>query len=166
MVRLFFSMIRLSQILTYSSIAILFLSGFASEAFADSAQILDNFKANQKRILFENVPFATGNANDIFLEEYIMNGLSGVMKKLDETKTQYEDQKEIISSRRATLEEFLKQTDADIANKLAEIAQTEATISAKQSEISIKQNSMVELQQRIVKNKHVILEYLAYIYTK
>lgn len=166
MVRLFFSMIRLSQILTYSSIAILFFSGFASEIFADSAQILDNFKANQKRILFENVPFATGNANDIFLEEYIMNGLSGVMKKLDETKAQYEDQKEIISSRRATLEEFLKQTDADIANKLREIAQTEATISAKQSEISIKQNSMVELQQRIVKNKHVILEYLAYIYTK
>jgi septal ring factor EnvC (AmiA/AmiB activator) len=95
-----------------------------------------------------------------------MNGLSGVMRKIEETKGQYEQQKDLMTSRRVTLEQFLLQIDASIAKTLDEIATTENTIMVKQSEISVKQNAMAELQRKIVKNKHVILEYLSYIYTK
>ena len=132
----------------------------------DSWRVLDAFKSEQKRLLFENVPFWDGQQQDLLLEEYRMNGLAGVMARIDEIKAQYEWQRDLMIQRRTTLEEFIKQTDADIANKSYEIANTENTITVRQSEIAIKQQHLVDLQARIMKNKQTILQYLTYIYTE
>lgn len=132
----------------------------------DSWRVLDAFKSEQKRLLFENVPFWDGQQQDLLLEEYRMNGLAGVMKRVDAIKEQYEWQRDLMTQRRISLEEFIKQSDADIANKSYEIANTENTITVRQSEIAIKQQHLVDLQARIMKNKQTILQYLTYIYTE
>lgn len=117
-------------------------------------------------MLFENVPFSRWQHNDIFVEEYIMRGISWVMEKIEATKEQYKSQKDIVTSRRLSLEQFLLQVDASIEKTHNEILVTENSVRVKQWEIGVKQTQMADLQKKIVKNKHVILEYLNYIYTK
>ena len=47
-----------------------------------SGRIIDNFKEQEKDILFESLPFSESGANMILEHEYAMNGLDGLRARL------------------------------------------------------------------------------------
>lgn len=131
-----------------------------------TSKILDNFKNQEKVLLFENIPFSSDDELGIFNAEKKMNSLSDVLKRIESSKDQYKEQKRIVTREKITLKRTIAELDTSISETEQSIKDTEDRISEKNREIAQYSVHIEELQQKIIDNKEIILEYLTYIYTK
>ncbi len=152
-------------------IVTLLFSGF-SPSFAintgSSARIINNFKAQEKRMLFESLPFSASSqgANDFLEQEYRINGLESLKQKLAEKEVEFESKRQEAKNRMNTLEQRMKQIDASIAETEKNIQETEETIKKKEKSIEIWKQAQVQTQYKADTYKATILDYLANIYSQ
>lgn len=95
---------------------------------ANSAQIVDNFKARHEKILFETLPLTASGANDILEYEYRLNGLEALQKRLLEVQKQYEEKKEVTTRQRISLENAILTLNESIRQTEGHIEQTKLRI--------------------------------------
>ncbi len=131
-----------------------------------TSKILDNFKNQEKVLLFENVPFSSDDELGIFNAEKKMNSLNDVLKRLQSSKEQYKEQKQVVTREKITLKRTIAELDTSISETEQSIKDTEDRIAEKNREIAEYSLHIDELQQKIATNKESILKYLTYIYTK
>jgi|GEM_PF-3714657 len=131
-----------------------------------TSKILDTFKDQEKVLLFENVPFSSDDELGIFNAERKMNSLSDILKRIQSSKQQYKEQKQIVTREKITLKRTISELDTSIGETEQSIKDTEDRISEKNREIAQYTQHIEELQQKIAVNKEAILRYLTYIYSK
>lgn len=131
-----------------------------------TTRILDNFKEQEQILLFDNVPFSSDDELGLFNAERKMNSLNDVLKRIENSKEQYKEQKRIVTREKFTLKRTISNLDESIAETEKSIADTEDLIASKNREIATYVSNIEELQEKIASNKESILKYLSYIYTK
>jgi len=131
-----------------------------------TTQILDNFKEQEKVLLFENVPFSSDDELGLFNAERKMNSLGDILKRISSSKEQYKEQKRVVTREKFTLKKTIADLDSSIAETEKSISDTEELIAEKNREIAKYAAHIDELNAKIQENKASILRYLSYIYTK
>ncbi|MDD5376856.1 MAG: peptidoglycan DD-metalloendopeptidase family protein [Candidatus Gracilibacteria bacterium] len=131
-----------------------------------TTQILDNFKDQEQTLLFQNVPFSSDDELGLFNAERKMNSLNDILKRINSSKEQYKEQKQIVTREKFTLKRTITDLDESIAETEKSIADTEELIAEKNREIAKYAANIDELNAKIQENKESILRYLTYIYTK
>lgn len=131
-----------------------------------TTQILDNFKDQEKVLLFENVPFSSDDELGLFNAERKMNSLNDILKRISDSKEQYKEQKRVVTREKFTLKKTIADLDASIAETEKSISDTEDLIAEKNREIAKYAAHIDELNAKIQENKTSILRYLSYIYNK
>ena len=131
-----------------------------------TTQILDNFKEKQEVLLFENVPFSSEDELGLFHAERKMNSLSDILKRINDSKEQYKEQKRVVTREKFTLKRMIADLDASIAETQKSILDTQELIAEKNRGIAQYASHIEELNAKIESNKAAILRYLTYIYTK
>ncbi|EKD30207.1 MAG: hypothetical protein ACD_78C00120G0001, partial [uncultured bacterium (gcode 4)] len=131
-----------------------------------TTQILDNFKDQEKTLLFENVPFSSDDEIGLFNAERKMNSLGDILKRIDSSKEQYKEQKRVVTREKFTLKRMIIELDTSISETEKSISDTEDLIAEKNREIAKYSEHIDELNMKIEENKASILRYLTYIYTK
>lgn len=133
---------------------------------SQTTKILDNFKEKQEVLLFENVPFSSDDELGLFNAERKMNSLNDILKRIDSSKEQYKEQKQVVTREKFTLKKAIADLDASIAETEKSIQDTEDLIAEKNREIAKYAEHIETLTAKIEENKASILRYLTYIYTK
>lgn len=95
-----------------------------------------------------------------------MNSLNDILKRINSSKEQYKEQKQIVTREKFTLKRTITDLDESIAETEKSIADTEELIAEKNREIAKYAANIDELNAKIQENKESILRYLTYIYTK
>lgn len=131
-----------------------------------TAKILDDFKENQDKILFNNIPFNESEEAGIFDSEEKIKNLEQMLKRIEESKDSLKEQKQAVTARKFTLTAMLADLDKDIADNEQKVSESEEMIRAKNKEIADTVRMISELQDRIDTNKQAILGYLSYLYSK
>lgn len=90
-----------------------------------TAKILDNFKDYQEKLLFEQSPFTKEEESGLFDADRKIGGLEEIIKRLQNTQSQYQDQKRQITQEKLTLRATLKSIDETTEATAKEITQTE-----------------------------------------
>ena len=131
-----------------------------------AAKILDDFKDYQDKLLFEQSPFTKEEEVGLFDAERKINGIGEIIKRLQNTQSQYQDQKREITQEKLSLRATLKAIDETTEQTEKEITQTEENIAAKNRSIADYLQKAEDLKKKIDENKKAIMEYLAYLYSK
>jgi murein DD-endopeptidase MepM/ murein hydrolase activator NlpD len=130
-----------------------------------SARILDTFKEWQKEILFENTP-VHGSENILLEHEYTMNGLEALKSKLEAIKSISNQEKEVISYKRQTLESTISAIQNAIDVTEWNIRQIETDIQSRSEKIQELQSISLSYRKKIREHRVIILKYLSNIYTE
>lgn len=117
-------------------------------------------------LLFENVPFSSDDELGLFNAERKMNSLNDILKRIEDSKEQYKEQKRAVTREKFTLKRMIVDLDASIAETEKSISDTEELIAQKNRDIAKYSQHIDELNTKIEENKTAILRYLTYIYTK
>ncbi len=131
-----------------------------------SGRIFDSFKEEEYTILFEDLPFNHTGSEDLLKNEYRMNGLDGLRKKLSNVQQSYEDKKNLMTERKDSLIETIANIDESIIQTTENIHKSERSLHAKQWKIQELQINSLQLKRKIVKNRTIILDYLANIHSE
>ncbi len=131
-----------------------------------TAQILDNFKKNEDKLLFENAPFNKEEEAYIFEGEQAINNLEEILRRVGESKDSLKQQKQEVTARKFTLEAMLTELEKTMSENEQKISESEEMIREKNRDIAETIRSISDLQDRIESNKQAILDYLSYIYSK
>jgi murein DD-endopeptidase MepM/ murein hydrolase activator NlpD len=131
-----------------------------------SGRILDSFKAEQKAILFENIPFDEKGINDIYEKEYLMAGIEGLKNRVLETASKYETKKNEMAIQRWSLEDAIAGIENTIADTVADIHKIENQMKEKNQTIDEYESLSIDLSIKIKKNRQTILTYLANIFSE
>ena len=128
-----------------------------------SGRILDTFKDKHYTILFDTLPFSQSGSDELLEYEYRINGLEWLKKKLDAVQSTYETKKNIASEKRISLEETMKSIEDAVIKTEEDIRNSERSMIEKQWRIQEYQISSLQMKRKIVKNRQIILSYLANI---
>jgi murein DD-endopeptidase MepM/ murein hydrolase activator NlpD len=131
-----------------------------------SGRIIDNFKDQQKEILFESLPFSESGATMILEQEYIMNGLDGLRSRISLVQGAYTSKKTEITEHRKTLEEALEILDKTIAQSEANIELSNKRIREKDLKAQELSQMLIDISKKIYVYRETILSYLANIYAE
>lgn len=131
-----------------------------------TAKILDNFKNEEREILFENVPFTEDDEKGILHIETRIKGLSKYLTRIESAKQQYKERKIMISKKKNTLKRAIENLDEDIVTQEKEISLLSDDINQKNRDIRSFGDKILELEKKIEENKSSILKYLLYIYSR
>lgn len=131
-----------------------------------SATILDNFKDSQKEILFENVPISSRDEELIFNSDSKLRTLEDILSRIENRKETLKDRKKVITRNKYDLKSALAALDKDIEETIEFIKDAQKKIADKNIEIEELAKKITDLDEKIASNKKVILNYLAYIYSK
>ncbi len=131
-----------------------------------SGRIFDTFKQEEYAILFENTPFNLSGSEDILKNEYRMNGLDGLRKKLNTVQQSYEERKNEVSGRKNSLIWTIASIDDAIMLTTENINKSESSLRTKQGKIQELQINSLLLKRKIFKNRSIIFEYLASIHSQ
>jgi murein DD-endopeptidase MepM/ murein hydrolase activator NlpD len=89
-----------------------------------------------------------------------------MMTRINESKNALKEQKQVVTTRKLTLQSMIADLDESINVNITKIADTEEAIRLKNTDIIRKLREIVDLQNRIDANKETILSYLVYMYGK
>ncbi len=131
-----------------------------------TAQILDNFKDSQEKLLFTNSPFSIEEERGLFENGGKIKNLEEMILRIQDAKDSLKEQKREVTSRKYTLQSMLEELDGNITSVTEKISESEESIRGKNRDIADLLREMVSLQSRIDANKETIMNYLSYIYTK
>ncbi len=131
-----------------------------------SGRIFDSFKEEEYTILFEDLPFNHTGSEDLLKNEYRMNGLDGLRKKLNLVQQSYEEKKNMMTERKDSLIGTITNIDESIAKTTENINKSEGALHAKQWKIQDLQINSLQLKRKIVKNRTIIFDYLANIHSE
>ncbi|MBP9779169.1 peptidoglycan DD-metalloendopeptidase family protein [Candidatus Gracilibacteria bacterium] len=130
-----------------------------------AGRILDDFKDRQEEILFQTIPFTETGANDLLIHEYTMNGLEALRSRLELVESGYNLKKNLMSEKRLSLEDALRNLDNAIAESEKSIQANTDTERFKSKYLQKLQEQSVELKRKIAEYRRVILEYIASVYS-
>ena len=130
-----------------------------------SGRILDDFKTRQEEILFETIPFTETGANDLLIHEYTMNWLEALRSRLDLIETGYKMKKTLVSEKRFSLEEALRNLDDSINESEKSIQANIDTEKFKSRYLEKLQEQSIALKRKIANYRRVILEYISSVYS-
>ncbi len=133
---------------------------------SSTAKILDDFKERQNETFFENAPFTVEEEFGMFDAERKMNGLEQVLKRLENTRNQFQERKLAVTQEKVTLRNTVKKLDESVEATMASIRRAEQEIIRNTREIAEYERKIVELKAKIAENRKAILEYLAYVYSR
>lgn len=131
-----------------------------------TGKIVDNFKTQHEKILFESLPFTATGANEVLEYEYRMNGLEALKSRMAEVENYYAEKKSEATAERITLEEALKKLDDAILATEKSISETQTLIAQRQQKIIALEIASLELKKKIASHRKTILDYLANIYSE
>lgn len=130
-----------------------------------AGRILDDFKDRQEEILFQTIPFTETGANDLLIHEYTMNWLEALRSRLELVESGYNLKKNLMSEKRLSLEDALRNLDNAIAESEKSIQANTDTERFKSKYLEKLQEQSVELKRKIAEYRRVILEYIASVYS-
>jgi murein DD-endopeptidase MepM/ murein hydrolase activator NlpD len=131
-----------------------------------SGRILDNFKNEERAILFENVPFDEKGINDIYEKEYLMAGIEALKSRVLETAKKYEVRKTEMTLQKSSLEDAIAWIENAIADTVADIYKIENEMKERNLSIDEYQSLSIDLSIKIKKNRQTILSYMANIFSE
>ncbi len=159
----------MKKIITLATLSI-FASVTLSSSYAldpnATGAIVDRFKTQHEKILFESLPFTATGANEVLEYEYRMNGLEALKSRMAEVETYYAEKKSEATSERVTLQAALKKLDDAIAATEKSIEETKRYIAQRQQKILALEMASIELRKRISSHRKTILEYLSNMYSE
>lgn len=133
---------------------------------SSTARILDTFKGEQKKMLFETSPFDEKNVLGLFDMEKDLQKLEESVQNISEDTDEYRMKRRIMVHRRMSLEETVQDLDQDILQTEQFILRTEREIRITNVQIRELVQKIEDLEAKIASNKKAILEYLSYVYVK
>ncbi len=133
---------------------------------SSSGRILDNFKTQQEEILFESSPIEVEDANIILEQEYAMNWLDSLKKRLETMQSMYTAKKNEVSEVRVSLEKALAVLMESITYTEKSIASASIAIFEKQKKVQQLRWDWLLLKSRIREHREIILSYLSNIYSE
>ena len=131
-----------------------------------SGRMLENFKEGEYKILFETLPFGQTGSSDLLQNEYRMNGLEGLKKKLASVQETYSIKKNLATEKRGSLEQAMSIIDEAITMTEHDIENSEYSILEKRRRIQEYQITSLQLKRKIFKNRSIIFSYLANIHSE
>ncbi len=117
-------------------------------------------------MLFETLPFGQSGSTELLQNEYRMNGLEWLKRKLQSVQETYSIKKNLATEKRNSLEEALWLIDDAVAKTQENIDTSEQSIIEKRSKIQEYQITSLQLKRKIVRNRSVIFQYLASIHSE
>jgi len=131
-----------------------------------SAKILDDFKAEQQELLFENMPFSAEEADVLFERDEKIETLESLIKRLSDAREQVEEKREMVTNHRVTLEEYIATLDQEIEETQGKIDDFRNKIALANQAMGQYTAKIDETNSKIGTNRDSMLEYLSSIYTK
>jgi len=140
---------------------------FVSAAVLDSGQILRNFKALEREMLFES--------DRVLLDEDDRNIIStynriwiyeNIAAKVQSKREYLESQNEKISGRVNSLRESVAQFDKEIEWLVAEVNKINAQVIETKTQIDLNTKSIELLKTKVAESTDVLLDYMVYLYKK
>jgi murein DD-endopeptidase MepM/ murein hydrolase activator NlpD len=131
-----------------------------------SAKTLDDFKAQQQELLFENMPFSEDEASVLFEKDEKLETLENLIKRLSDAREQVEGKREMVTSHRITLEEYIGTLDKEISETQGRIDEIRKKIALTNRAMGQYGAKIDETNTKIGSNRDSMLEYLSHIYTK
>lgn len=138
------------------------VNAMGSEA---AGRILDTFKQEEKKMIFQNIPVDQEKLDNVFEKEYKMHGLKGLVDKMSALENTYQSEKDALTERKLTLKEAIRLFDEKIAESKLQIQSIESSILQKETRIQDYHRQTIDLKKSIHKSKSTILKYLSHIYS-
>jgi len=138
-----------------------------SAAVIDSGQILKNFKALEKQMIFES--------DRVLLDEDDKNILSTYNKvwiyenigsKVQSKREYLESQNEKISGRVNSLKESVAQFNSEIEDLVSEVNKINAQVIETKAQIELNIKSINLLKEKVSESTDILLDYMVYLYKK
>ncbi len=133
---------------------------------SNSTRVLENFKEVEHKILFETIPFSRSGSTELLQNEYRMNGLEWLKRKLASIQETYTIKKNLATEKRNSLEGAMKLIDDAVITTEQDIGNSENSIMLKRGRIQEYQITSLQLKRKIFKNRSIIFSYLASIHTE
>ncbi len=131
-----------------------------------SAEIIDTFKAEQRELLFENIPFTSEEERVLFEKDRRIFTLQQLVDRIVNAREQVEEQRVGITRKRITLQEYITELDISIARTEAEITDIQEKIAATNRSIGRYSLEIRQTQERIARDRKIMLDYLSHIYSR
>lgn len=131
-----------------------------------SGRILDNFKKEEERVLFDSLPLTDDDSATLLEHEYALWGLSALKDRLNQLQSTYTTKKDMVTEKRKTLEEAIASIETAISNTQNDIDRTEWSIRERDKKILQYRELSIDMKAKIDKNRSIILSYLANIYSE
>ena len=131
-----------------------------------AGHILDAFNAQEQTILFERIPFTSDEEKALFEKDKKMFSLQQMLAHIEATKKDLQSQSLGLLKRQLNLQDYISDLDAGIAANQKDIDAVKDKITSTNVNIGNYLRDIQSTQTRIDANKHAILEYLTYIYSR
>lgn len=133
----------------------------------EAGKILENFKRQEKEMIFESNSMFLDESDKSILNTYRRLNLYGAIGDKVQSKREYlESQNEKISSRVESLESSIAELDDDINTLVAEVNNINQQIVVTKEKIETNKETIVLLKNKIAENTEVLLDYMVYLYKK
>ncbi len=134
---------------------------------ADKWQILENFKRQEKEMIFESDTLFLGEEDKQILKTYNnLNVYSSIGDKIQSKREYLEEQNAKVSNRVTSLEWSINEMDKDIADLIVEVNKINEQIVTTKDEIAVNKKTIDVLKTRIEESTDILLEYIVYLYKK
>ncbi|NDK09481.1 peptidoglycan DD-metalloendopeptidase family protein [Candidatus Gracilibacteria bacterium] len=136
-------------------------------ALTSKGQMLENFKRQEKEMIFESQTIFLDEGDRNILKTYNkLNVYSSIGDKIQSKREYLEVQNEKINSRVNSLESSIIQFDKDIEELVIEVNKINEQVVSTKDEIDTNKKTIDILQSRIEESTVILLEYIVYLYKK
>lgn len=134
---------------------------------SQAGKILENFKRQEKEMIFESDAALLDDADKSILNTYRrLNVYKNIGDRIQSKREYLENQSEKIISRASSLEASIAELDADINTLVAEVNSINQQIIDTKQKIEVNKETIDLLKRKIADNTEVLLEYMIYLYKK
>jgi len=134
---------------------------------SEAGKILENFKRQEKEMVFESDANLLDAADTNILSSYRkLNIYSKIWDSLQEKRRYLEEQNAKVVTRIESLESSIKEFNVDIANLTEEVNKINAQVIDTNSKIQGNKKTIDLIKAKIADNTEVLMEYLVYVYKK
>ncbi len=134
---------------------------------SQAGKILDNFKRQEKEMIFESDMTLLDDSDKSILKTYRrLNIYEKIGDKVQSKREYLQKQNEKIMWRVDSLESSIKELESDINNLIAEVNSINERIITTKKEIETNKETIKLLKEKIKESTKILLEYIIYIYKK
>ena len=136
-------------------------------AFADTGQILKDFKERQKQLLFESdYGDIDGEDVSIFSVSKRLDIYGSIADNVSEQISSTEQKQQQILTEILTLEQQIEELEADIEKTKNRVESINDTIITVKNQIQANKSTIQLLKNKIETNREILYKYMVYIYKK